>query len=180
VSDSDQPIFSIGAVARQLGLPPATIRTWEARYGLVVPRRSAGGQRLYSREQVGRLRFVAETIASGSRPGEAHRLLAEQVRAGSDRATSRIALAGSGTVAALLLRQLLERSGFVVDDEADVVVVTVGGEPAVELSRELMSNGHRVLAIVEEGAQEPAADAVLRLPIAPDELVDAARRLTAG
>ena len=50
------PLFSIGAVARMLDLSAATIRTWETRYGYVVPQRSKGGQRLYSRDQVDQLR----------------------------------------------------------------------------------------------------------------------------
>ena len=45
-------VYSIGAVARMLDLPVATIRNWEERYGAVVPERSAGGQRLYSHAQV--------------------------------------------------------------------------------------------------------------------------------
>jgi DNA-binding transcriptional MerR regulator len=77
VPDANRPLFSIGAVGRMLALPPATIRTWETRYGLVVPDRSAGGQRLFSRAQVEQLRFLRDQIAAGRRPGEAHRLLAE-------------------------------------------------------------------------------------------------------
>jgi DNA-binding transcriptional MerR regulator len=70
-------VFSIGSAARLLRVPPATIRTWEKRYGLVVPVRTAGGQRLYTQEQLEQLRFVVEKIAAGMRPGEAHRLLSE-------------------------------------------------------------------------------------------------------
>ena len=39
-------VYTIGAVARMLELPVATIRNWEERYAAVVPERSAGGQRL--------------------------------------------------------------------------------------------------------------------------------------
>ena len=70
-------VFSIGSAARILRVPPATIRTWEKRYGLVVPPRTSGGQRLYSQEQLDQLRFVVEKIADGMRPAEAHRLLRE-------------------------------------------------------------------------------------------------------
>src|SRR3978361_1978135 len=76
------PLFSIGAVARMLDLSAATIRTWETRYGFVVPQRSGGGQRLYSRDQVDQLRFVKSEVDGGRRPGEAHRLLAERVERG--------------------------------------------------------------------------------------------------
>src|SRR5436853_7432084 len=73
------PLFSIGAVSRMLDLSAATIRTWETRYGDIVPQRSDGGQRLYSRDQVDQLRFVRDEVVAGRRPGEAHRLLAERV-----------------------------------------------------------------------------------------------------
>ena len=35
-------VYSIGAVARMLGIPAATIRNWEERYGTIVPERSPG------------------------------------------------------------------------------------------------------------------------------------------
>ena len=36
-----RPIYSISAVARMVGVPVATLRTWEDRYTLVVPERNA-------------------------------------------------------------------------------------------------------------------------------------------
>lgn len=68
-------VFSIGSAARLLRVPPATIRTWEKRYGIVVPTRTAGGQRLYTHRQLEQLRFVVERVGAGMRPGDAHRLL---------------------------------------------------------------------------------------------------------
>lgn len=76
-------IYSIGAVARMLGIQPATIRTWEQRYGVIVPERSEGKHRLYSRDQVESLRFVAERVAEGMSPGDAHRLLSERSQHGA-------------------------------------------------------------------------------------------------
>jgi DNA-binding transcriptional MerR regulator len=49
-----------------LGVPVATIRTWEDRYGLVVPDRNASGHRLYRRGQVESLRFVRARMAEGA------------------------------------------------------------------------------------------------------------------
>ncbi len=72
-----RPILSISAVARMLGVPVATIRTWEDRYGLVVPDRNASGHRLYSRDQVEQLRFAHARMAEGLSAADAHRLLAE-------------------------------------------------------------------------------------------------------
>jgi DNA-binding transcriptional MerR regulator len=70
-------VYSIGAVAKMLAVPAQTLRVWEDRYGLIVPVRSAGGQRLYSRDDVEQLRVIREHIESGLQPADAHRLLAE-------------------------------------------------------------------------------------------------------
>ena len=45
-----------------LGVPAATIRNWEQRYATIVPERSPGGHRLYSRDQVEQLRFIATDV----------------------------------------------------------------------------------------------------------------------
>src|SRR4051794_16158448 len=101
-----------------LDLAPATIRTWEARYGHVVPQRSGGGQRLYSREQVDQLQFVKDQVAAGHRPAAAHRLLAER---GDDfsREPPRVLLAESRLGAADSLRRLVGTDDFEVVVAAD-------------------------------------------------------------
>jgi DNA-binding transcriptional MerR regulator len=97
-----------------LDLSAATIRTWETRYGFVVPSRSAGGQRLYSRDQVDQLRFVRDEVATGRRPGEAHRLLRERVARGDSFGGTRlrVLLAESKLGAAAVLRELLGGDAF--------------------------------------------------------------------
>src|SRR5215216_3182175 len=75
-------VYSIGAVARMLNVPAATIRNWEERYATIVPERSAGGHRLYSRDQVEQLRFVAAQVSRGLSAADAHRLLAEHREGG--------------------------------------------------------------------------------------------------
>lgn len=51
-------VFSIGVVSRLTGLHEQTIRQYE-RLGLVEPQRSAGNTRLFSEEDVSRLRSIA-------------------------------------------------------------------------------------------------------------------------
>ena len=70
-----------------VGIPVATLRTWEDRYALVVPDRNASGHRLYSRDQVEQLRFIRTRMAQGLSAADAHRLLAEQLGAGLPIAT---------------------------------------------------------------------------------------------
>src|SRR3954452_8793779 len=116
MAERSVPLFSIGAVARMLDLSAATIRTWETRYGDVVPQRSQGGQRLYSRDQVDQLRFVRDEVAAGRRPGEAHRLLRERVARGDSFGGTRlrVLLAESKLGAAAILRELLGGEAFEV------------------------------------------------------------------
>ena len=63
------PVYTLSAVERMLGIPAATLRNWEERYGLVKPERSGGGHRLYTRSQVEQLRFVKQQIDEGLQAG---------------------------------------------------------------------------------------------------------------
>lgn len=71
----DGAVFNIGTAARKSGLSVTTIRTWEDRYGAVVPTRDASGRRLYSNEQISQLTWLRQQIDAGLRASEAHRLL---------------------------------------------------------------------------------------------------------
>lgn len=73
-------VYSIGAVAKMVGVSAPTLRAWEDRYAQIVPARSAGGRRLYSRDDVEQLRVIREHMESGLHPADAHRLLAEDRR----------------------------------------------------------------------------------------------------
>ena len=59
------PGLRIGEVARRTGVTTATLRAWEARYGLVPPARTAGGQRLYWEADVGRVQAVRRLVDRG-------------------------------------------------------------------------------------------------------------------
>ncbi|HAV36745.1 MAG TPA: MerR family transcriptional regulator, partial [Massilia sp.] len=62
--------YRSGAAARLAGLPVETLRVWERRYGLSDPRRSSHGQRLYSAEQVHRLRLLKQLVDLGHPIGQ--------------------------------------------------------------------------------------------------------------
>lgn len=57
--------LSAGAVARQLGVSPATLRTWAHRYGLEPSARSEGSHRRYTPADVDRLLAMQRLIRSG-------------------------------------------------------------------------------------------------------------------
>ena len=75
-------VFRIGTAARLSGVDAMTLRNWERRYGVVVPARGPGRQRLYSLEDVDRLRWLRSRTEAGLSAGEAHALLRETLRRG--------------------------------------------------------------------------------------------------
>jgi DNA-binding transcriptional MerR regulator len=127
-ADRTDGIYSIGAVARMLGVPAPTLRAWEERYQQIVPARSAGGQRLYSRDQVDQLVFIRNQIEQGLQPADAHRLLAEQYHrdaasmsvdqrrssGGSIDAATTVLLAERDPYAAEFAEYLLRTEGYAV------------------------------------------------------------------
>ena len=54
-----------GTAARLAGVPVATLRVWERRYGVVAAPKSASGQRLYSSDDVQRLRLLRQLTERG-------------------------------------------------------------------------------------------------------------------
>jgi MerR family transcriptional regulator/heat shock protein HspR len=54
-----QGVYMISVAAELVGMHPQTLRIYEAR-GLITPKRSAGKTRLYSQEDVDRLRRIQE------------------------------------------------------------------------------------------------------------------------
>ncbi len=58
-------MYSIKAVSQATGLTVETLRAWERRYGVVVPRRDANGRRAYGPEDVLRLRLLREATERG-------------------------------------------------------------------------------------------------------------------
>lgn len=64
------PSFNIAAVERDTGLSKDVLRVWERRYGFPQPDRDANGERLYSKDQVERLRLIKRLMDQGHRPGK--------------------------------------------------------------------------------------------------------------
>jgi MerR family transcriptional regulator/heat shock protein HspR len=60
----DQELYFISVAARMLGMHPQTLRKYE-RLGLVQPTRTIGSMRLYSREELERLRIIKRLVDDG-------------------------------------------------------------------------------------------------------------------
>lgn len=72
--------LSIAAVERDTGLSKDTLRVWERRYGFPLPGRDAVGERIYTLEQVEKLRIVKRLLDAGHRPGRVVPLPAQQLQ----------------------------------------------------------------------------------------------------
>jgi len=189
-----------------VGVPAATLRNWEERYGLIQPQRSSGGHRLYTRDQVEQVRFLAAQLEQGLQPAEAHRLLGEQLaqapggRANGepDERTLLILLAERDPYAAGVAELVLRTEGYDVvvafdAEEAErvheerspqlaIVEWLISGGAGATLCRRLKESGATAcLAIssldAREEALEAGADAFLQKPIDPLQLVSTARDL---
>ena len=189
-----------------LGIPAATIRNWEERYATIVPERSQGGHRLYSRDQVEQLRFIAMEIAGGLSAADAHRLLSDEGRSGrrpaNDSGSSPprllVLLAERDPAAAELVQFFLRTEGFEVKlalaaEEAEeqwlesrpqlaIVELMISGGTGAELCRRLKQRETgAVIAISSLEARDQAlaagADAFLQKPFEPLELVSTVKDL---
>jgi DNA-binding transcriptional MerR regulator len=74
---STQGRVRIGELSRRTGVSIDLLRVWERRYGVLVPERTAGGQRLYSVADEQRIRAMQAHLASGVSAGEAARLVTQ-------------------------------------------------------------------------------------------------------
>lgn len=68
------PALAVAAVAKRLGVAPATLRTWDRRYGLGPSEHAAGAHRRYSAADVERLLVMRRLTLDGVAPGEAARI----------------------------------------------------------------------------------------------------------
>ena len=189
-----------------LDVPVATLRTWEDRYGQVVPGRSPGGQRLYTRLQVEQLKFVRAQMSDGASAADAHRLLAERAEAGTPLAAARaepapqllILLAESDPYAAEFQEYFLKTEGFDVEvtltesaareafaaasPAVAIVEFLISGGVGLELCRSFKQrSGVAVVAVsvveAQDAAMDAGADAFLLKPLDPLQLVSTVKDL---
>jgi DNA-binding transcriptional MerR regulator len=198
-------VYSVSAVARMIGVPVATVRTWEDRYGLVIPDRSAGGHGLYRRDQVEQLKFVRACMADGATAADAHRLLAERDEGGPPVAARAdaparlvILLADCDPYAAQVSGAFPEDRGFEVEVALSqekaresfsqkapplaVVELLISGGAGLDLRRFFKEHGDVLVVAVSvlesrDLALEAGADAFLLKPLESLQLVSSVRDL---
>lgn len=173
---------------------------------MVVPERGDGTQRLYTREEVERLRFVKHQVDSGLSASDAHRLLEDELThdglsAGVDRSvetTPLVLIAERDPYAAELAEYLLKTEGYEVCTALDasgaramfdgrrpqlvLLDLLISGGAGFRLCREFSDVGSvQVVAVsVLDSATEAltcGASAFLQKPLEPLQLVSMVRDL---
>jgi CheY-like chemotaxis protein len=137
--ESEVGVYSINAVVDITGVPATTLRHWEKAYGLITPARTDGGHRLYSQEDVERLKWLKRKIDDeGLQAGVAHKLLGRELRkigAVAEEATAKgaimILVAEKDPITAELEEYFLTKEGY------DVHVV-LDGRKAIDMAEELL------------------------------------------
>lgn len=191
------PRLSVAAVARRLGVAPATLRTWDRRYGLGPSEHAAGAHRRYSPGDLARLETMRRLTLEGVPPSEAARVAldgppvepAERVRPGGPggrvlplpgadavvRGLGRAAMAlDSRTVTETVRAQLLEH-GVVRTWESVLrpVLAAAGARWAVTgegIEVEHLLADCVVTVLREVAARAPEPGRPVLLACAPDEL----------
>jgi DNA-binding transcriptional MerR regulator len=153
-------VLRIGELSKRSGVSPELLRAWERRYGLLQPTRSAGGLRLYSLDDLERVRLMQQHLAGGVAAAEAAALAAGP--------TQQVATSGPPFAHAVVLAELTEaldafdeaRAQAVIDRLLAVATVdTLLTDIVLPYLHELGERWHRGEASV---AQEHFASAVLR------------------
>lgn len=71
-------MYTVSQAEGLTGIPSTTLRAWERRYGIIAPRRTEGGYRLYDAAQIATLREMAARVQGGMRPAQAAASLIDQ------------------------------------------------------------------------------------------------------
>jgi DNA-binding transcriptional MerR regulator len=71
-------MLTVAAVARRLGVAPATLRTWDRRYGIGPSEHDSGQNRLYTLTDVARLDYMRNLVVQGLSPNKAAQIAKDQ------------------------------------------------------------------------------------------------------
>lgn len=71
LADVAEETLPVAAVARRLGVAPATLRTWDRRYGIGPRAHTTGRHRRYTHNDIARLELMQQALLRGATPAEA-------------------------------------------------------------------------------------------------------------
>lgn len=78
--DADKPRYTVRVVAERIGVPTATLRSWNQRYGVGPSDHRPGRHRLYSENDIRIVRHMHELISKGASPRGAAQVAIATVR----------------------------------------------------------------------------------------------------
>ena len=110
-------------VARLVGVPATTIRSWERRYGWPRPARTMGGHRRYSPVAIDQVRALRDEIAKGRSAQQAVTLLQRQAARRRGAEVGRLVQGALDIDQALVRRALAEVESLMTPEEAIESVV---------------------------------------------------------
>jgi hypothetical protein len=147
-----EPMLSVAAVARRLGVAPATLRTWDRRYGLGPTDHTTGRHRRYGDQDIARLELMQRALLRGASPAEA----------------ARYALSSTLPAQRLTLSPLpADPPELIVGGDADGQPVSTGGRvlrlPGV--SRQARGLGRAAMAMDAVSVQQLLRDALAELGV---------------
>ena len=158
----DKGKYRIHAVAEMTGIPAATLRAWERRYGVPEPRRTESSYRVYSDADVELIRHVRELCEQGMAPSEAAKLvMADLERRKVPSANSADPFAHA---AAAIVEAVVDALCPWLDRPYALFGHSMGAVTGSEVARRLASLGLRQPAHLVVSARRPAH---LRSPDAP-------------
>ncbi|MEN0128630.1 MAG: MerR family transcriptional regulator [Brevundimonas sp.] len=182
---ADAPALAVAVVARRLGVAPATLRTWDRRYGLGPSAHSAGSHRRYSPADVERLLVMRRLTLDGVAPVDAARV----ARSSDGVASSTVVGAPSIATPTMLVDAVLvdDRAGcarlLVIEPSGDVAAWwlelvspalddlarrTVIDRPGVDATRALEAAALEALRAWAPGVSPRSAPVVLVVPSGRD------------
>jgi DNA-binding transcriptional MerR regulator/methylmalonyl-CoA mutase cobalamin-binding subunit len=151
----------IGELARRTGIATELLRAWERRYGLLTPERTAAGYRLYSDDDVRRVRHMRELLAAGLSAAEAARQAGSEPGPTGGAGRAEVAPASGSTELRRALEHLDDADAHAAFDRllADYSTAAVLSGVVLPLLRELGTGWERGEISV---AQEHFASNLLR------------------
>lgn len=159
--------YRIQVAAELCGVPPATLRAWERRYGVPVPRRTASAYRLYSSEDVELVRRMRDLVERGVSPAEAARMvLASPAPVAND--TIPVAADGLEVARSRLLSATQRYDATAIDAELTRLSMLVDAQTLYErvVSPLVVEVGQRwhdgVLSVAQEHLLSERLEAALR------------------
>ncbi|WEY37704.1 MerR family transcriptional regulator [Paraburkholderia sp. SUR17] len=134
-------------------MPAATVRIWEQRYGAISPPTSESGQRLYSDEDLHRLRLLKSLVDRGHAIGS-------------------IAKMSTSTLEALLTSAPRSEQSQADEDEADHVAVVMTGFPLQVSSGSVVAQFDSLDAVLSDNVDVRATGLIVQVTALYDETVN--------